>query len=90
VLRYIVKKPFVAVSRKTNTAFISIGGSFSFVTVDTGSTIVIYGSVQRSGLVDIVVDGTIATAFMDDIERHAELIKVVAANRAGFAACTQE
>jgi hypothetical protein len=35
-------------------------------------------------LVDIVVDGTIATAFMDDIEEHAELIQVVAANRAGL------
>jgi Asp/Glu/hydantoin racemase len=84
VVRYLVKKPFVAVCRRTKAAFISIGDSFSFVTVDARSTIVIHGLVQRSGLVDIVVDGVVVTAFMDDIEKHTELIQVVAANRAGF------
>jgi hypothetical protein len=78
MVRYLVNKPFVAVCRKTKAAFISIGDSFSFITVDTGSTIVIQASVQRSGLVDIVVDGVVVTAFMDDIERHAEPIQVAA------------
>jgi len=71
----------VAVCRKrSGTSFITVGGTFSFINVSAGSTLVIHGSVQESGLVDILVDGVVAAAFMQDIEQRAERLDANVAN----------
>jgi len=71
----------VAVCRKrSGTSLITLGAAFSFISISAGSTLVIHGQVQESGLVDILVDGVLAAAFMQDIEERAERVETQAAN----------
>lgn len=65
-MRYRIREPFVAVRP-------SDGNGFQFLTLHPGDLIVIRGSVQESGLVDVVYDGVVIAAFMRDIEARAEL-----------------
>lgn len=66
-MQYKVKAPLTAVIPEQT-------GGFRFVTVEAGSLIRIHGTVQKSGLVDVLCDGTVLAAFMRDLQERAELV----------------
>ena len=44
------------------------------VSVDVGQIVRVMGSVQRSGLVDVLVDGRTLSVFMRDLEERGERV----------------
>lgn len=61
---YRVVSPFVAIK--------STDDGHKTITIPTGSEIQICGEVQKSGLVDVELDGEIVAVFMRDIDARAE------------------
>ena len=49
------------------------------VNVDAGRIVKVAGSVQRSGLVEVLVDGKILSVFMRDLVERAERVERVGA-----------
>ena len=70
---YHVKTPFVAIYRKAE-------GVFESVTLEPGEIISVQDghTVLRSGLVDLLYNGTVLTAYLRDIEDRAERVEAQA------------
>jgi hypothetical protein len=68
---YQVKTPFVAVCPTAN-------GAFESVTLEPGTIITVQAehTVLRSGLVDVLYEGTILAAYLRDIEDRTELVEL--------------
>ena len=63
---YRVVSPFVAIK--------SVEDGHKTITIPVGSEIQICGEVQKSGLVDVELNGEIVAVFMRDIDARAELL----------------
>jgi len=61
---YRVVSPFVAIK--------SVEDGHKTITIPAGSKIQVRGEVQKSGLVDVELNGEIVAVFMRDIDARAE------------------
>ena len=71
-MKYCAREPFLAVRYEQLR-------TLKFLTITAGSIITLQSEVHKSGLVSVLYEGQIVTAFMRDIEARADMVQPASA-----------